>query len=187
MITIKRGRPSKGASQLNAQAILDSAKTLMIIHGKPPSIRKLAESLNVDAMAIYHYYQNKAALLEAIAVSLIDDLYMPTKQIPWQEEVHALSLSYLTLLGKYAGLLETLLSMHSMSPAEVFFERFKRIIACLQLPEEVEKNALDLLVDYLHGYALALSCQGEHKPLDLSRLEGPLGLYCRSLQSYLSP
>lgn len=186
MNSIKRGRPNKGTSTLCARAIMDSAKALMEANGKLPSIRALAEALNVDAMAIYYYYKNKASLLEAVAVSLIDDLYLPTEHAPWQEELHALSLSYLTLLGKYSGLLETLLSMDAASPAEVFFHRFKLTIAHLQLHAEIEKDAVDLLVDYLHGYAFAMNCNSDQsKTLDLSMLDGPLRLYCRSLESYL--
>ena len=55
----KRGRPAGAANQLSGKSIIESAKLLMCEEGKIPSIRKLASSLGVDAMAIYHYFKNK--------------------------------------------------------------------------------------------------------------------------------
>ena len=74
----KRGRPKGEATPLSAPAILEMAKLMMREEGKIPSIRKLATKLNIDAMAIYHYFDNKGALLEAITTSLIEDIYEPT-------------------------------------------------------------------------------------------------------------
>lgn len=176
----KRGRPNKGSSGLNAQSILICAKALMTQASAPPSIRKLAQALDVDAMAIYHYYKNKSALLEAIAVSLIDEIYTPKKDQDWQAELLELSHSYLSLLAKYPGLLDTLLSMNSDSPAKVFAERFKTILLTLELTAEKEKIALDLLADYLHGYALAMSCNTALK-LDKQHLSGPIKIICLGL------
>ena len=178
----KRGRPSKGSSGLNAQSILTTAKTLLVQTGAPPSIRKLAQALDVDAMAIYHYYKNKAALLEAIAVSLIDEIYTPKQDQDWQAELLELSHSYLSLLAKYPGLLDTLLRMNSDNPAKVFAERFNAILLTLELTTEKEKSALDLLADYLHGYALAMSCNPALK-LDKQQLSGPINIICLGINS----
>ena len=71
----KRGRPGADKSQLSAELILNMARQLMRENGKVPSIRQLAIELDIDAMAIYHYYANKAALLEALTVSLIEEIY----------------------------------------------------------------------------------------------------------------
>ncbi|MGD6735632.1 TetR/AcrR family transcriptional regulator [Photobacterium leiognathi subsp. mandapamensis] len=179
----KRGRPKGSGSQLSEIVIMDMAKALMKQEGKVPSIRKLAVSLSVDAMAIYYYFENKSKLLEAITTSLIEDIYEPKVSDAWKVELNALCTSYVTLLNDYSGLLETLLSMDSISPAEVFIERFKVVIAPLQLNETAAKDALDLLVDYLHGYALALNCNSGHLPLDISMLKGPLNMYCLALEN----
>lgn len=179
----KRGRPKGASSQLSQQAIMDMAKTLMREEGKIPSIRKLASSLNVDAMAIYHYFSNKNALLEAITTSLIEDIYQPKVTDKWKLELNKLCSSYLTLLNNYPGLLETLLSMSSISPAEVFVERFNIVIEPLNLDAGSAKKALDLLVDYLHGFALALNCSGNQSTLNIDMVEGPLDLYCIALEN----
>ena len=81
----KRGRPKSGSSQLSAERILAIAKSMMRESGKVPSIRGLATELGVDAMAIYHYFKNKNDLLEAITVSLIEEVAQPELNQDWRE------------------------------------------------------------------------------------------------------
>ncbi|OCQ22179.1 transcriptional regulator [Pseudoalteromonas luteoviolacea] len=154
----KRGRPQKVQNGLNKSLIVTTAKKMMAQNGSIPSIRKLSAQLNVDAMAIYYYFKNKDALLEAITTSLIEDIHTPADSGDWRKELLTLSKSYLATLSKYDGLLQTLLSMKSDSPAEVFIGRFEKIITPLKLEKKQQKAFLDLLVDYLHGFSLAMSC-----------------------------
>ncbi|WCE30831.1 TetR/AcrR family transcriptional regulator [Vibrio sp. SCSIO 43137] len=182
----KRGRPKGSGNQLSTEKIMQAAKSLMKLEGKIPSIRKLATELDVDAMAIYYYFDNKTKLLEAITTSLIDDIYQPTSNQEWQTELFKLSKSYLTLLHTYPGLLETLLGMSCEGPAEVFSQRFYTVIKPLNLSEESARSGLHLLVDYLHGFALAMSCNNSDCEITEQMMEGPLKLYCRGLESFTS-
>lgn len=184
--TKRRGRPVQGGSNLSAEKVLSQAKTLLADQGKIPSVRALATSLGVDAMAIYNYYQNKNALLEAIAVSLIDDIYQPAATAQWQAELQQLALSYLQLLRQYPGLLTTLLGMTSTSPAQVFAQRFNQALRDLPLTAETKQQALFLLVDYLHGFALACECSTDlpQQPQN-NDIKGPLQLMIRGLESHL--
>jgi AcrR family transcriptional regulator len=178
----KRGRPSGSKKMLNQNSIMNMAKSLMKEDGKIPSIRKLALHLDADAMAIYYYFNNKNALLEAITTSLIEDIYQPELKDNWKSELTLLCVSYLTLLHTYSGLLDTLLSMTSESPAAVFTERFNVVIQELNLNNDAKKNALDLLADYLHGFALALNCN-QTQPIDITEyIKGPLQFYCVALE-----
>lgn len=177
----KRGRPTTSAVTLSKERIIECANTLMEKDGKIPSIRKLAASLDVDPMAIYYYFANKQALLEAVTVSLVEIIYSPQPSGDWQQELEKLCESYLNLLAQYPGLLETLLGMTSYGPATVFTERFDLATASLSLDAELRQNALSMLADYLHGYALAMSCQSGHE-LKVDMLSGPLAFYMRALQ-----
>ncbi|MGF1735521.1 TetR/AcrR family transcriptional regulator [Photobacterium satsumensis] len=177
----KRGRPSTSATTLSKERIIERANTLMANDGKIPSIRKLAASLEVDPMAIYYYFANKQALLEAVTVSLVEKIYHPEPTGAWQQELEKLCESYLNLLAQYPGLLETLLGMTSHGPAAVFTERFDLATAELSLSEALRNNALSMLADYLHGYALAMGCQsGDELTVDM--MAGPLAFYMQALQ-----
>lgn len=178
----KRGRPQHSQRHLSAETIVSSARTLMQQEGKVPSIRHVANALCVDPMAIYHYFSNKAALLEAVTVSLIETIYQPTGQSDWQSELTQLCHSYLQLLKNHTGLLETMLSMSEEGPAQVFGQRFYLALSPLALDGEVLKNALDLMADYLHGFALAMHCHGRQQELTVDLMAGPLGLYLRALE-----
>lgn len=150
---------------------------------KIPSIRKLATTLAVDPMAIYHYFDNQNVLLEAITTSLIGDLYQPQSSEDWQQELTTLCISYLSLLNNYPGLLTTLLSMSTFSPAQEFNQRFQMIIKQLTLSEASKQNALHLLVDYLHCYVHALNCNNSETPLTQKMLPGPLSFYFIALEN----
>ena len=177
----KRGRPSRSQSQLTAELIVSTARSLMQENGKVPSIRQLSGVLGVDAMAIYHYFANKTALLEAVTVSLIEAIYEPIEGGEWRYELATLCKSYLELLKAYPGLLETLLTMESVGPAEVFSERLSAALEPLQLSGNEFTQAQDLVVDYIHGVALAMQC----KPGVLSPdcIEGPMRLIFMALDN----
>ncbi|WP_022942065.1 TetR/AcrR family transcriptional regulator [Psychromonas hadalis] len=176
----KRGRPNNKDAQLNQELIIYMAKTLMREQGEMPSIRGLARALDVDAMAIYHYFENKNSLLEAILVSLMDSLYFPPKQQPWQDALLLLSESYLTLLNHYAGLLTTLISMPSDGPKTVFTERFNKIIDPLNLPPQKQKEALFLLINFLHGQALLVTVRADSETVQRA-FKSTFVLYCSLL------
>ncbi|CAH1583699.1 TetR/AcrR family transcriptional regulator [Vibrio rotiferianus] len=179
----KRGRPKGSANQLSSTAILGLAKSLMKAEGEIPSIRKLASNLNVDAMAIYYYFDNKNKLLEAVTISLVEDIYSPVASDDWKSELHKLCASYLNLLADYPGLLGTILSMKVYGPAEVFYEKFEQIVKPLKLDEATTMNGVSLLADYLHGYALAMNCNHDQEALNITMLKGPLQMYCRALEN----
>ncbi|MBM7341764.1 TetR/AcrR family transcriptional regulator [Pantoea coffeiphila] len=179
----KRGRPVGKLTQLTADGILETAKCLMKENGKIPSIRALATRLNVDPMAIYHYFENKNSLLEALTTSLVVGIYLPQARSDWQNELKHLCESYIEILREYSGLLETMLSMTSHGPAQIFTERYKIIVSPLALPKQTEKDGLDLLADYLHGFALSISCNPDESRIKTEMMNGPLALICHALES----
>lgn len=183
----KRGRPKSGAVHLDRDAILGCSKQLLRETGKVPSIRRIAGQLGVDPMAIYHYFDNKAALFEAVAVSLMEGVCAPIDDGDWRGELKGLCCSYLLLHEQYAGLLEVMLSMEGGGPADVFGRRFRRILVPLGLSEGILSDAVDLIVDYLHGFALAMYCNRERGELDIKAADRPLALLVRSLEREARP
>ena len=150
-----------------------------------PSMRALARRLDVDPMALYHYFDNKAALLEAVTISIMQEIYMPdARNKDWQLELKKLCTSYLNQLSKHPGLLESLLSMGmaGRGPVEVFERRFNIAISSLAIEADIKKTALDLVADYLHGFALAIHCSGDDLKPNIHDMEKPLALYFRTLR-----
>ncbi|SDJ01144.1 Tetracyclin repressor, C-terminal all-alpha domain [Ferrimonas sediminum] len=181
----RRGRPVSSQPGLSAERIIEQAHQLLLSEARVPSLRSLAAQLQVDVMALYHYFPNKAALLEALCCTLVSGVYQPEAGQDWRQELTRLSRSYLQLLADHSGLLQTLLSMTSAGPAQVFGERFEQALAPLALDSEQRQQALCLLVDYLHGFALAL--HAAPGALSLEDLDGPLGFYLDGLALRRAP
>jgi len=177
----KRGRPYNKDRHLNEDLIIYMAKALMREQGEVPSIRGLARALDVDAMAIYHYFKSKNSMLNAILMSLMDGLYFPQKQLHWQQSLLLLSESYLNLLRNYVGLLDTLIAMPVNGPMTVFADHFNKIMAPLNLPPEKQKNAFLLLLNFLHGLAL-LPNVDEEKEDSKNSLSELLTLYYKVIE-----
>lgn len=177
-----RGRPKKENNQLNSEIILACAKKLFVEEKKVPSIRQISSTLEVDAMSIYYYFPNKNSLLEAVAISLIKEIFIPKKSNLWQKNLELLCKSYLKLLQNYPGLLEIMLAMDSSGPANIFTKFLEEILKPLNLNNENFYSALSLLADYLHGFALAMQCN-KNSTLDIEEINKPLKLYIKAIES----
>lgn len=70
--------------------------------------------------------------------------------------------------------------MQSNSPAEVFIVRFKFITEPLALSTDDENSLLNLLVDYIHGFSLAKSCDNS-QTLIIDDIDKPLALICKAV------
>ena len=81
----------------------------------------------------------------------------------------------------HAGLLETMLAKSTEGPADGFTQRFEVALAPLNLTEAQRKDALNFLADYLHGFALAMSCNPKEGELKVGEIDGPLAFYIRAL------
>jgi AcrR family transcriptional regulator len=68
-------RPRKKARvQLTKERIIEKAIEVLDAEGvEGMSMRRLGEALGVEAMAVYHYYPNKDALLDAVAAAIIEE------------------------------------------------------------------------------------------------------------------
>ncbi|AQS35699.1 hypothetical protein Sps_00495 [Shewanella psychrophila] len=67
--------------------------------------------------------------------------------------------------------------MDALGPSQVCSERFNDVIK----PPRI--NALNLPVDYLHGYDLALNNNQTKIELNIDMMSGPLNLYCITLEN----
>ena len=68
------------------------------------SMRRLAQELDVWPMSVYRYFQDKDALLDAMAVDLVEQLPTPDASGDWRERMHALLETTAQRLGGAPGL-----------------------------------------------------------------------------------
>jgi len=77
--SMRTARPaSRGGDPLTPAAIVDAALRLIDSEGLATfSTRKLGQALGVEAMALYHHFPSRAALLDAVAERLIAEVELP--------------------------------------------------------------------------------------------------------------
>ncbi|MDF3838594.1 TetR/AcrR family transcriptional regulator [Cupriavidus basilensis] len=153
----RRGRPPK----LEAGAILTAATALLEQAGEDFSMRGLAQTMGVDPMAVYRYFPTKSALLDAVVAHAFEALDSAT--LPFaagddtQSKLIAVCSMYLKLACPVPALVR-LMARGAVGPAHVgrrFDALFELAVADLGLSDAQYLLARDVVVDYLHGYALS--------------------------------
>jgi AcrR family transcriptional regulator len=157
----RAGRPRRIAPALDSGAILQAALPLLEEKGEAFSMRALAHSLGVDAMALYHYYAGKEELLQALMVehfAALDPQQPPftVRQQPLRRLLGLCTL-YLELISATPYFVRLMArGLVSQSDiAERFTTLFEMALEGLDLPKKTRLRGRDAIVDFLHGYALA--------------------------------
>lgn len=169
---------------MSSERIIEAAKALTLKSAKLPSIRAIAKQLDVDPMAIYHYFGSKQMLLEGMATSIVSSVYEPKRRNSWERELAKLAVSYVSVLREYPGLLEAMLASPVVGPVFAFSHRFEAAVHGLDLDETAKADALHLFIDYLHGFAYAATCGGAlSDELETEEVVRPLYLLFRGIQT----
>lgn len=151
--------------------ILDAALALLEERGLAAlTMRALARRLGADPMAVYHYYRDKNALLEAAAERAFAALRprLPVRG-SWRAKLHALARAYLRFLHRSGELLRFVVASPRASTraSPRFDELFFAIVAPLKLPKRHAMASRDALVDQLHGCSLASESYDPTAALDV--------------------
>lgn len=160
----RKGRPTAEAPLLDIDRIVDAATQALQSGRGDFSMRGLAATLGVDPMALYHHVPSKQALLDAVvaqALQRLDGLPKRWAHLPDRfERLYLLSEAYLRCVAPLPQLTRQL----ARGPAGLAHVRFAALFnAAMGVPVEegsVLAQVRDLLVDYLHGAALAGSKVG---------------------------
>jgi AcrR family transcriptional regulator len=156
-----RGRPAGGSAGLSAEHISRTALRLLEQSRGAMSVRQLAAQLGVDAMAIYHYFPSKAAVVDAAVSHAFSRLDRVDRDMARASDegarLEVLAAAYLRCI-RPLPMLTRLVALGMTSPAGVAgrFDRLFSLATGLE-PTADARAALarDVLVDFLHGYALA--------------------------------
>ena len=157
----RAGRPRRAAPALDSASILHAALALLEEQGEAFSMRALAHSLGVDAMAVYHYYAGKEELLLALMAqrfAALDPRQPPfTRRQAPRRRLLALCALYLELVSATPYFVRLMARglVTQADVAERFAALFEQALDGLELDRKTRQRGCDTLVDFLHGYALA--------------------------------
>jgi AcrR family transcriptional regulator len=179
----RAGRPRRIAPALDSGAILQAALPLLEEKGEAFSMRALAHSLGVDAMALYHYYAGKEELLQALMLQRFAalDPQQPPFTVRQQPPRRLLGLCtlYLELISATPYFVRLMARglVNQSDIAERFTTLFEMALEGLDLPRKTRLRGRDAIVDFLHGYALA------GRPASETAWHASVGLILAGMQS----
>jgi AcrR family transcriptional regulator len=100
-----------GAAPLSRARIVDEAIALVDAEGPEAlSMRRLAARLGTSTMSTYHHVPDKQALIEAIAERVMSELEQPPDEVPWEEAVGRMAVSFRALTHAHPAVFRVLLS-----------------------------------------------------------------------------
>lgn len=155
------GRPRAGTPALSRERIVEVASELLEREGLDAlSMRRLARALGVDPMSLYHHVPTKDALLGSVAAAhfaRLDDVPVLRGRRTWRGRLRALAGAYLELAAAAPELVRALAAVEGAAEDATtrFRALFREATAELELPSRRSDVAADLVVDFVHGFALA--------------------------------
>ncbi len=155
----KPGRPRAGAERLSRDAILAAALKLVDDEGvEAMTMRRLAGTLGVNPMSIYHHLPNKAAVFAGLAEVVFAglDAVQPRAGLSWQEELKDAARAYRAALQAHPNLaLQVLSDPSAVSDVVVVtVEPFYRALDRGGLAPRAIFESVNTLVDFVHGFLL---------------------------------
>ncbi|GAA1541098.1 TetR/AcrR family transcriptional regulator C-terminal domain-containing protein [Kribbella lupini] len=155
----KPGRPRAGAERLSRDAILTAALRIVDDEGvEAMTMRRLAGTLGVNPMSIYHHLPNKAAVFAGLAEVVFAglDAVQPRAGLSWQEELKDAARAYRAALQAHPNLaLQVLSDPSAVSDVVVVtVEPFYRALDRGGLEPRAIFESVNTLVDFVHGFLL---------------------------------
>jgi AcrR family transcriptional regulator len=143
---------------LSRDLVLDGAVALVDSDGLDAlSMRKLGAALDVEAMTLYHYVPNKAALLDGLVEWVLEHTAAPAAdELPWDEMLRRFAQALRATLLGHPGVLPLFFTRPAVTPQTLkAVERGLRILteAGFALPRAL--NMINTLNVFVVGHAMA--------------------------------
>ena len=155
----RSGRPRSGEERLSREAILTAALRIVDDEGiDAMTMRRLASTLGVNPMSIYHHLPNKAAVFAGLAELVFAELDLadPGDDVRWQDQLKSAARAYRGALRAHPNLaLQVLSDTSAVSDVVVVtVEPFYRALDRAGLPPRQIFESVNTIIDFIHGFML---------------------------------
>lgn len=163
----RTGRPKAGEERLTPERIFAAALALIDAEGvEALSMRRLAQALEVDPMAIYRHVPDKEGVIRGVVGLVFEGFTVDPVQddpgqdgpgeLSWQDQVRVFAEAFYAMAQAHPHVVIYLVTHAEVhSPAVLAAnERLYAALARAPLRAAQLVDAADLVVDYLHGYIL---------------------------------
>ena len=172
--TAERGRSSP--SRLTAERIIDGAVALADRIGTDAlTIRKLAETLDVKPMTIYHYVPSKEAILDGMVDHVFAEIVLPPTDQPWRDAILVRCHSMREVLARHpwaAPLMEG-----RTTPGPALLRHHDAVLGCFSragFSLELVGHAYAVVDAFLYGFAIQEASLPATAGDDMAELAGAI-------------
>jgi AcrR family transcriptional regulator len=145
-----------GRAPLNRDRVLQAAVTLADDNGIGTlSMRKLGETLGVEAMSLYNHVASKDDLLDGMVDIVFGEIDLPPEQTPWRHAIRQRANSARDVLRRHQWAIGLMESRSTPGPATL--RHHDAVLGCLRAAGfsiELTAHAYSLLDSYVYGFAL---------------------------------
>jgi AcrR family transcriptional regulator len=145
-----------GRAPLNRDRVLQAAVTLADDNGIGTlSMRKLGETLGVEAMSLYNHVARKDDLLDGMVDIVFGEIDLPPEQTPWRHAIRQRANSARDVLRRHQWAIGLMESRSTPGPATL--RHHDAVLGCLRAAGfsiELTAHAYSLLDSYVYGFAL---------------------------------
>jgi AcrR family transcriptional regulator len=119
------------------------------------TMRRLGETLGIEAMSLYHHVTGKAALLDGMVDAVFGELDAPVPGAPWRPAMRARAIDVRAALRRHRWAIGLLESRTSPGPATL--RHHDAVLGCLRgagFALAQAGHAYALIDSYVYGFAL---------------------------------
>ncbi|MFP5319390.1 MAG: TetR/AcrR family transcriptional regulator C-terminal domain-containing protein [Acidimicrobiia bacterium] len=141
---------------LNRERVLKAALAFADEHGIGSlSMRKLGESLGVEAMSLYNHVADKGDLLDGMVDVVFAEIDLPPQDVGWKPALRERAVSARRALSRHRWAIGLMESRRSPGPATL--RHHDAVLGCLRragFSIELTAHAYAALDSYVYGFAL---------------------------------
>ena len=142
---------------LSRERIINAAIALVAREGEDAlSMRRIAQELDVWPMTLYRYFQDKQALLDALAEAAAEEIALPSARGTWRTQLRQLLLQAKSAFEHHPGGLYLRLLGPGLPPAAArVSQKATDILIGAGLEPAEAQSAWQALLDYTVGAAIS--------------------------------
>jgi len=144
-----------GRGQLSREKVLRTAVELIDSHGLAAlSMRRLGESMGVEAMSLYRYIKGKDDLLNAVHGAILEEMAPPSSSGAWHQRLRGMAESFRDVLRQHPHALPLFASRPAVTPSSLrAVEASLAVLAEAGFSPAEQLHAFHSLVGFVVGTA----------------------------------
>lgn len=156
MKTSTKSKTDSHRKKLDLGRIIEGAVALADETGVDAlTIRKLSTSLDVKPMTIYHYVQNKEAIIDGMVDMVFSEIDLPQMDINWKNAIRQRSASAREVLARHPWAI--MLMDSRRTPGMATLRQYDAVIGCLReggLSVKMTAHAYAVIDAFIYGFVI---------------------------------